>query len=217
MVFSRENLPMCAALFILLKHSKSDLTCMSEADCLITCDRDVFPSCEEHLDLCGVYLQEDIVRAQILRTGYAMGNINEPRGSFGTRVDQHLKAAMADKPKADSNIYRLFPSKSSKRAELMGRKGLWETHIRTRMAIGFDRNSEPAKLLDKGYDEGGIMVMNTAMKARIKSSMKHMTSDIQRFQSMFAYLMEMTYDLMISSDNAVSKNPGFEHVLGVVN
>ncbi|EJK61009.1 hypothetical protein THAOC_18564 [Thalassiosira oceanica] len=140
----------------------------------------------EHLDLCGVYLQEDIVRGSVLRTGYAMGNINEPRGSFGTRIDQHLKSAMADKPKADSNIYRLFPSRSSKRAESMGRKGLWETHIRTRMAIGFDRNSEPAKLLDKGYDEGGIMVMNTTMKARIKSSMKHMSSDIQRFQSMFA-------------------------------
>ena len=146
---------MCAALFILLKHSKLDLTCMSEADCLITCDRDVFPSCEEHLNLCGVYLQEDIVRGIISRTGYAMGNKLELRGSFGTRIDQHLKAAKADRPKSD--IHLLYPSRSSKRADSMGRKGLWETHIRTKMAIGFDRNSEPALMLDKGYDEGGIM------------------------------------------------------------
>lgn len=61
------------------------------------------------------------------------------------------------------------------------------------------------------------MVMNAAVKARIKVSMPNLKSDIERFQSMFAYLMEMMYDLMISSDNAVSKNPGFEHVLGVVN
>ena len=85
------------------------------------------------------------------------------------------------------------------------------------MAIGFDRNSEVAGMLDKSYDEDGVMVMNRNIKDRIKGSMPNLKSDIHRFQYMFSYLLEMAYDLLISSDDAVSKNPGFEHVLGVVN
>ena len=45
-------------------------------------------------------------------------------------------------------------------------------------------------MLDKDYREGGVMILNKVIKGHIKNSMKHLKSDLFRFQDMFAYLME---------------------------
>ena len=85
------------------------------------------------------------------------------------------------------------------------------------MAIGFDRKSEAAQMLDKDYREGGIMILNEAMKEQIKNSMKHLKSDLFKFQDMFAYLMEDVFVQLLSPDHCLNTNPGYENVLGIVN
>ena len=71
-----------------------------------------------------------------------------------------------------------------------------------RMAIGFDRKSEAAQMLDK---------------EQIKNSMKHLNSDLFKFQDMFAYLMEDVFVQLLSPDHCLNTNPGYENVLGIVN
>ena len=61
------------------------------------------------------------------------------------------------------------------------------------------------------------MILNDAIKSHIKNSMKHLKSDLLRFQAMFAYLMEDTFVLLLSPDNCLNTNPGYENVLGIVN
>ena len=207
MQFHGMNLPMCSALAVLLQIVKLDLTCMNERDCLLTIDRSVFPPIENHLNLAGVYIFEDKLRGIFNRAGKATGHENTARGSFGTRKDEHLKASKADSPKSEIN--RLFPSQDSKRASLKGNKGLFETHLEMRMAIGFDRKSEAAQMLDKDYREGGIMILNEAMKEQIKNSMKHLKSDLLKFQDMFAYLMEDVFVQLLSPDHCLDTNPGY--------
>ena len=215
MQFHAMNLPMCAALTVLLLKVKLHLNCMTERDCLLTIDRSVFPPIENHLDLAGVYIMEDHIRGVYNRAGKGTGHENTARGAFGTRKDEHVKASKEDSPR--SEIYRQFPSIVSKRASAKGIKGNFETHIEMRMAIGFNKKSEAAQMLDKDYREGGIMILNEAMKENIKNSMKHLKSDLLKFQDMFAYLMEDIFVQLLSPDHCLNKNPGYESVLGIVN
>ena len=85
------------------------------------------------------------------------------------------------------------------------------------MIIGLDRKSEATQKLDKDYREGKIMMLNRAMSEQIKNSMKHLKSDLLKFQEMFAYLMEDFFVLLLSPDHCLNTNPGYENVLGIVN
>ncbi len=60
--------------------------------------------------------------------------------------------------------------------------------------------------------------MTDCYRNLIKSSMKNQNfSDIIKFHHMFGYQMEFGYGLALSPEKDVSKNPGFESLLGVVN
>ena len=72
-------------------------------------------------------------------------------------------------------------------------------------------------LVDKDYREGGIMILNGAINEQIKNSMKHLKSDLLKFQDMFAYLMEDVFVQLLSPDHCLNTNPGYESVLGIVN
>ena len=51
--------------------------------------------------------------------------------------------------------------------------------------------------------------------AQIKSSLRRITSDLKKFHSYLAYLMELGYDLAIRPSYNVSENPGFESIAGL--
>ena len=85
------------------------------------------------------------------------------------------------------------------------------------IAAGFDPTSEEVDLLDRDYTDGGIFVVSTVEKGRIKSSMRNLNCDNKaKFRHVLAYQMELGYDLALSPGDVVSMNPGFEAVLGVV-
>ena len=50
---------------------------------------------------------------------------------------------------------------------------------------------------DKDYKDGGVIILNDAIKGHIKNIMNHFKSDLLRFQAMFAYLMEDTFVLLL--------------------
>ena len=60
--------------------------------------------------------------------------------------------------------------------------------------------------------------MSVVEAGHIKSSMRNLncgTND--KFKRMLAYQMEFGYDLTLSPGDAVTMNPGFEAMLGIVN
>ena len=57
--------------------------------------------------------------------------------------------------------------------------------------------------------------MDAEEKELIRSSMNKDLASIQKFQDIVAYQLEFGYDLAISPEHNVSRNPGFESVLGV--
>ena len=81
------------------------------------------------------------------------------------------------------------------------------------IAAGFDSSSEYAASVSKTYNGGGILVIDDA--AQIKSSLRQITSDLKKFHSYLAYLMELGYDLAIRPSYNVSKNPGFKFIAGL--
>ena len=60
--------------------------------------------------------------------------------------------------------------------------------------------------------------MSAVEAGRIKLSMCNLNCSTRaKFKHMLAYQMEFGYDLALSPGDAVSMNPGFEAVLGIVN
>ena len=81
-----------------------------------------------------------------------------------------------------------------------------------------DPTCEEIETLDKDYKNGGIFIMSAFEGGRIKLSTRNLNcSTKDKFKHMLAYQMEFGYDLALSQGDAVSMNPGFEAVLGVVN
>ena len=207
MEFARNNLPVVAAVMALSGHLKSDLDCLNERDSLLDTDPSLFAKCEEYPDREGAYLYFDMVRKIFVRSGKVGG-----RG-FISRHDEHLKKSKESTPSSD--LYRLYPSKESTRAENK-RDGHFESLLQV-VAAGFDPTCEEVAALDKDYREGGVFVLAKHEMNRIKSSMKHLNcSAIVKFQHMLGYQMELGYDLALSPDDIVSNNPGYESVLGVI-
>ena len=207
MKFARNNLPVVAAVMVLSGHLKTDLECLKDRDSLLITDESCFLKCEKCPDEEGAYLYFDIVRKIFVRSGKVAG-----RGMV-VRGDEHLKAAKAAVP--TSTMYRLYPSKESVRANNK-RDGHFESLIQF-VAAGFDPKSEYVSLLDKDYKNGGVFIMSKSEEERIRRSMKQLKcTEKEKFQHMLAYQMELGYDLALAPGDVLSKNPGFESVLGVI-
>ena len=205
--FAYNNLPLVAAIMILSGHTKIDLECLNERDSLLVTDSSRYVNGADSPSSEGAYLYLDGVRQVFIRSGKVAG-----RG-FSTRDEEHKKAAKESRP--SSTFYRLYPSKESTRAKCR-RRGHFESLVQV-IAAGFDPTSEEVDLLDRDYTDGGIFVVSTVEKGRIKSSMRNLNCDNKaKFRHMLAYQMELGYDLALSPGDVVSMNPGFEAVLGVV-
>ena len=60
------------------------------------------------------------------------------------------------------------------------------------------------------YREGGIMILNEAMKKQIKNSMKNLKSYFFKFKDMIPYLMDDVFVQLLSPDHCLNTNPGLK-------
>jgi hypothetical protein len=204
--FAFKNLPVVAATMVLLNHLKLDLKCLSKLSCLLACHSNHFIPCDAFLRREGAYLYYDINRVVFVRSGKVV------RRGFGARHSKHLSASKEEK--SSSHFYFMYPSSKGKRQEKRNKLGSFERLTQV-IAAGFDPTSEHAKLVDKDYNAGGLLIMCKDDEHRIRSCLKEELTSVQKFQEVIAYLFEFGYNLALSPENNVSRSPGFESILGV--
>jgi len=83
------------------------------------------------------------------------------------------------------------------------------------IAAGWDPTSDCAKMLDRSWENGGLMIFNEKESAQVRASMGKGLTELQKIHDMCAYQFEMGYDLCLSPGCNVLQSPGFESVLGI--
>ena len=173
-----KNLAVNAACMVLSGHTKMDLAYLDESACLLTVDSKSFPPCIAFNHREGCYLYYDRNLGAFVRSGKVT------RRGFVVQDDEHVKGAMASS--ANSHFYFVYPSKHSSRADKRDKQGLFENLIQL-IGAGFDPTADSAKVLEKGHDEGGLLILNAEDKENIKRSIGKDLASIQKFQDFVAY------------------------------
>jgi hypothetical protein len=83
------------------------------------------------------------------------------------------------------------------------------------VGAGWNPTSDCAKMLDRSWENGGLLIFNERESLQIKASMGKGMTEVQKFHDMCVYQLEMGYDLAISPGCNVSRSPGFESVLRI--
>jgi hypothetical protein len=148
--FAFKNLPVVAATMVLLNRLKLDLKCLSKLSCLLACHSNHFIPCDAFPRREGAYLYYDINQGVFVRSGKVV------RHGFGARHSEHLAASKEEK--SLSHFYFMYPSSEGKRQEKRDKLGSFESLTQV-IAAGFDPTSEHAKLVDKDYNAGGLLIM----------------------------------------------------------
>ena len=131
---------------------------------------------------------------------------------MSVRNGEHFHGAKAEQ--ASSHFYRLYPSKQTDQASTRGKQGLFE-NLEMMLGAAYDPKSDAAKVLDKDWTEGEILILSDSVKKEIKESMRKLSSGIKKFHHIASYQIELGYDLAICPGLNASHSPGYESVLGV--
>lgn len=130
-----------------------------------------------------------------------------------------MKPSTITKAQADhttSRFYLRCPTKNSVRTTSSSCKGYFENLIQF-VAIGFDVGIDQTnEMISNNFEDGGIFIYNENESKKINASNKagRSTTALTRIDAI-AYLIELAYDLSISSINNVSRNLGFESCLNI--
>ena len=98
----------------------------------------------------------------------------------------------------------------------MGRRGYFEDLDQYNI-IGFNRdNKEGIGYITNVQKENGIFYWSNNVIEKIeKANLYSCNGLVEKQLVMVGFLLELGYDLMINSDDNVSKSPGFEPCLGI--
>jgi hypothetical protein len=201
-----KNFAIVAAYMILLDHIKCDLTCLDDTMSLLNPNTDRFLLCSTFPQRKGAYLYFDTNLGAFVRSGKVSGR------SFSVRHEEHEKKSR--ERNASSNFYFLYPAQEVANNTMRRRQGVFQS-LRQYIAAGFDPTSTAAMNVDKGHNNGGILVLSNNDIKCIQSSMKQQPRHLLKFHAYIAYLFELGYDVAIQPSMNVSSNPGFESFIGV--
>ena len=131
---------------------------------------------------------------------------------FSVRHEEHEKKS--SERNASSNFYFLYPSQEVENQNTRRKQGVFQS-LRQYIAAGFDPTSTVASNLDKGHDDGSILMLSNDDINHIQSSMKQQPCYLFKIHAYLAYLFELGYGVAIQPSMNVSSNPGFESFIGV--
>ena len=206
MLFAYSNLAVCAACMVLCNHVADELRFLQDSDSLLPPNPYNFFQCARFPMREGAYLYYDEKKGSFIRSGKVT------RWGFAVRGKEHFDESK--KVKSSTHFYDLYPSNSCPRANKRGINGTFE-NLQMIVGAGWDPTSSCAKMLDRSWENGGLLIVNERESAQIRGSMGKGTTEIEKFHDMCAYQFEMGYDLAISLGCNVSRSPGFESVLGI--
>lgn len=206
MQFAYTNLTVCAACMVLSNHVKNEIKFIQDGDCILAPNTHNFYQCTRFPDCEGAYLYFDSNKGCFIRSGKVT------RRGFIARGKEHFEGAK--KVTASLHFYDMYPSSTCTRALNWGTKGTFES-LQQVIGAGWVPTSDAAKLLDRSWKDGGLMIFNEKESKQVRGSMEKGVMDMQKFQELCAYQFEMGYDLCISPGCNVSNSPGFESVLGI--
>ncbi len=84
-----------------------------------------------------------------------------------------------------SHFYYLFPSSCCPTAFKRGTKGTFDT-LQQVIAAGWSPSSDPAKLLDRSWNDGGLFIFSEKESKQLRSSMGKGMTDMQKFRTFAA-------------------------------
>ncbi len=128
---------------------------------------------------------------------------------FTVRGKDHFDESK--KVKSSTHFYDLYPSNSSPRANKRGTKGTFE-NLQMIVGAGWNPTSDCAKMLDRSWENGGLLIFNERESLQIKASMGKGVTEVQKFHEMHAYQFET--DDVDTSEPLDAK--GIKRVQGVV-
>ncbi len=155
---------------------------------------------------CIFVLYYDTNLGAFIRSGKVNGRC------FSVRHQEHEKKSK--ERNASSNFYFLYPSEEVANQNSRRKQGVFQS-LRQYITAGFDPSSTVALTVDKGHNNGGILMLNNDDIKNIQSSMKQQPRHLLKFHAYLAYLFELGYDVAIQPSMNVSSNPGFESFIGV--
>ncbi|KAL7536957.1 hypothetical protein ACHAXR_007505 [Thalassiosira sp. AJA248-18] len=204
--FAMANLVVVAAYMVLVRHTKNDISCLDDSQCLLAKPDDnnmlLCTNIERTLYGCYLFFNDNI--GAYVRSGSAAS-----KDGFGGRLPQHDKRAKSDRNDDGSRLYQCYPSIESVRSNNRARKGYWE-HLTAYIGASFGDDVVSTGLLSKDYDEGGIFFYSEEEKERINNTKFSGKVGEAKYMQMIAYLMELGYDVALSLMDNISGSPGFE-------
>jgi len=195
-----------SALLALCNHVADELRFLQDSDSLLPPNPYNFFQCTRFPMREGAYLYYDGNKGSFIRSGKVT------RRGFAVRGKEHFDESK--KVKSSTHFYDLYPSNSCPRTNKRGINGTFK-NLQMIVGAGWDPTSSCAKMLDRSWENGGLLIVNERESAQIRGSMGKGTTEIEKFHDMCAYQFEMGYDLAISPGCNVSRSPGFESVLGI--
>jgi len=164
----------------------------------------------------GGYLYYDTVGEAWIRSG----KVNTSGGdaatrSFASRDAEHY--SNSKKKDCSSNFYNLYPSIENQATEEEKVSSLqvgYFEDLQQHCALGFHRENESHKKLYSVGEDGVCSWTKDVLEKVDKTNFKGATSLQDKQLHIVGYLIELVYDLAISSKENVSESPGFETPLG---
>jgi hypothetical protein len=213
--FARENLRRCAAAMLIMGHSRERLIGSGKSCLLKNIGQDDGSFLLAHNEVSkkeGCYLYWDKVNLCWRRSGKVntkSGNVTS-RG-FGIRGKEHNENSKNSN--LTSKFYRTFPSVDAPVPDSQLQLGFFED-LEQYCALGFSRQDKSHQSLYTTTGDG-IFLWSDVMLHRIgeiKFPGAKVLADKQLH--MVGYMIELCYDLALSSDHNISESAGFETPLG---
>ncbi len=89
-----------------------------------------------------------------------------------------------------SHFYYLYPSSCCLRAYKRGTKGTFDT-LQQVIAAGWSPTSDPAKMLDRSWNDGGLLIFSEKESKQIRASMGKGMTEMQKFHTCTAYQLRL--------------------------
>ena len=205
MHFTAARLGVGSAIQVLLKHTKMDLSCLQNHECLFTPNLHLLFRLAKGLIEDGVYAYKDENNNRVVRVGMTMDR------PFDVRDLEHWKAALLKTSEGmKSTFYKSYPREEAAHKVGSLRKGYRESLSQIVM-LGHPLETPVDRLL-KIYrvtdgDNENINKLNFKVKGKDGPSL----ADKQR--KTIHCTIELICGLLMAPTNNVSSNPGFESAL----
>jgi hypothetical protein len=135
---------------VLSNHVKNEIKFIQDGDCILAPNTHNFYQCTRFPDCEGAYLYFDSNKGCFIRSGKVT------RRGFIAQGKEHFEGAK--KVTASLHFYDMYPSSTCTRALNWGTKGTFES-LQQVIGAGWVPTSDAAKLLDRSWKDGGLMIL----------------------------------------------------------